>query len=1115
MKRVQFAERSRLAFGLARALRNGLTLLALCIGCGLAQASAPIMQLPGQLAVTPSGSLSYSIPIASPTGTAGMVPALSLDYSSQGGNGIVGLSWSLSGLPAIARCPQTLATDGVHGAVRFDANDRFCLDGARLIVISGTDGVDGSEYRTEIESFSKVIAHGTAGIGPAWFEVHTKSGQIMELGNTTDSRILAQGKTSASSWTVNKISDTKGNYLTVTYVNDTTNGQAYPTRIDYTGNAAASVQPLSSIQLVYNTNRPDQVPLYHAGSLMKTTVLLTDIKTYRGTTLVSDYQLTYQLGDNINPSKLTSVRLCAGVSGASCLPATSFTWQNNSVSYSYKGASGVGPNPDGSSVRVIAGDWAGTGRSGLFVQSQFSAGLDANYCCDTSRLLVSDSTGTLSDTGFDPSNWGVDDSGPVYAIDDIDGDGKTDISKFQSPPVRLYRSTGGSFSLVNSSLTPTTATWPWFFDYTGDGRTDYAFTNGQYAGNGNGTFTQTGSAVIPTSEFDPNRSIGAIPAEINGDGKIDLLALDDCGQGTSHCVQSYVSNGTSFSAPLSSGVNTWDISPGDFNGDGLTDFLSFPATGSSVMYLSIGDGSFMATSFAVPSNWSLDSCFTGDINGDGWTDIVEYLATGQYSIWISTGTGFINSGMTLPTPGLGAKVSYPRESLILADFNGDGAADIQLINNPITPLFISSFKRAMITGITTGVGATTSITYGRLTDPAVYTKGSSAAYPTVDVQQARYVVARVDSANGVGGTHSFAYSYSNAQNDLKGRGSLGFGQMKVLDLDPNKNILETTNFRQDYPYIGLVASQTRTQGALTLSTATNSYTTTNLGGTRNLPLLSQSIEAGSDLDGTALPTITTSYQYDSYGNKTQIAASRSDGSAKTTNNSYSNNATSWILGRLTATSVTNDFPHTAPGGTNRPPVAVNDNKSTHAGVALTFDPRANDSEPDGDPLTITAKTDGAHGFVQILSGGTQIKFTPTAGYVGTDSFTYTISDGLGGFATATVAMTMGNTAPSAVNDTMAVSLNTAASLDPRTNDTDADGDALTITAKTDGAHGTVAITGGGAGITYTPANGYTGADSFTYTIADGNGGTATGTANVTVSTATVWGGFNWGAGTWQ
>ena len=163
-------------------------------------AAAQGMALPGKFGISAAGSATYSIPIVVPPGTAGMLPSLALAYSSQGGNGLLGMGWTLDGLPSIGHCPKTLAQDSVRGSVNYDANDRFCMDGQRLIVTSGTHGADGSEYRSEIESFSRVIAHGTAGDGPAWFEVKTKSGQVMQFGNSTDSRVLAQGKTTARDW---------------------------------------------------------------------------------------------------------------------------------------------------------------------------------------------------------------------------------------------------------------------------------------------------------------------------------------------------------------------------------------------------------------------------------------------------------------------------------------------------------------------------------------------------------------------------------------------------------------------------------------------------------------------------------------------------------------------------------------------------------------------------------------------------------------------------------------------------------------------------------------------------------------------------------------------------
>ncbi len=160
-------------------------------------ADAQSLALPGQFDVTPTGAANYKIPIAVAPGTAGMMPALTVEYSNQAGDGILGIGWSLGGLPSIGRCAQTFAQDGVRGAVSYTLSDRYCLEGQRLMAISGSDGADGSEYRTEIEGFSKIVAHGTTGNGPAWFEVHTKSGQTMEYGHTADSQLLAVGKTTA------------------------------------------------------------------------------------------------------------------------------------------------------------------------------------------------------------------------------------------------------------------------------------------------------------------------------------------------------------------------------------------------------------------------------------------------------------------------------------------------------------------------------------------------------------------------------------------------------------------------------------------------------------------------------------------------------------------------------------------------------------------------------------------------------------------------------------------------------------------------------------------------------------------------------------------------------
>jgi Salmonella virulence plasmid 65kDa B protein len=142
-------------------------------------ALAQSMTTAGQFSVTESGAATYSIPLQVPPGIAGMEPRLSLNYSSQGGNGLLGVGWSLGGLSAISRCPQTQGQDGNRSGVDLTAADRFCMDGQRLMLVAGSYGLAGSEYRTERESFSKIAYSNNV------FTVKTKAGLTMEYGKDT------------------------------------------------------------------------------------------------------------------------------------------------------------------------------------------------------------------------------------------------------------------------------------------------------------------------------------------------------------------------------------------------------------------------------------------------------------------------------------------------------------------------------------------------------------------------------------------------------------------------------------------------------------------------------------------------------------------------------------------------------------------------------------------------------------------------------------------------------------------------------------------------------------------------------------------------------------------
>ena len=269
---LQFLKRSRTSLAYLSILIPGLV---------FAQAQ---MSTPGSFAVSSSGAATYTIPLQVPPGTAGMQPSLALSYNGQAGNGLAGVGWSLSGSSSIHRCPRSYVQDGSLGGVNYDANDRLCLDGDRLVLVGGTYGFAGSEYRTEHESFSKIVM-GAAND----FEVRSKSGQIMHYRSVA----AAPPKTNiARQWVLDRVTDRAGNYMTYTYTEDTANGVLAPSRIDYTGSPTTATY--SAVVFVYGIIRTDVPPMYEAGAVMNRPRLLTNIQTFVGANLVKDYQLAYE-----------------------------------------------------------------------------------------------------------------------------------------------------------------------------------------------------------------------------------------------------------------------------------------------------------------------------------------------------------------------------------------------------------------------------------------------------------------------------------------------------------------------------------------------------------------------------------------------------------------------------------------------------------------------------------------------------------------------------------------------------------------------------------------------------------------------------------------------------
>lgn len=183
---------------------------------------------------------------------------------------------------------------------------------------------------------------------------------------------------------------------------------------------------------------------------------------------------------------------------------------------------------------------------------------------------------------------------------------------------------------------------------------------------------------------------------------------------------------------------------------------------------------------------------------------------------------------------------------------------------------------------------------------------------------------------------------------------------------------------------------------------------------------------------------------------------------------------------------------------NQAPVAGDNSATVAASGTVDIPVLANDSDPDGDTLTITAVSAPTAGTATILTGPARIRYVATA-TAGTRTFTYTISDGHAhtDTATVTVTVTSSNQPPVANPDDAFVTPSSSTSIMVRSNDTDPNGNPLTVTAVGAPTGGSASIGAGGGYVVYTsPFN--AGTYTFTYTISDGAGGTASSTVTVYV-----------------
>jgi len=283
--------------------------------------------------VSSTGAFNFQVPIVAPVGTGGVNPNISLSFSNTTGNGPLGVGWSLSGLGAITRCPSTVVRDGASQGVTFSSNDRFCLNGSPLVVVSGIYGAANSEYRTEIDQFTRIKAFGTSainvngGTSPAWWGVWSSGGAYQEYGRNTNSRFLLPGTGTIMRWGLYRAFDNNDNYYTVSYEDS----EGLPTEISYTHNATG-LSADKKISFIYESqDRPDSRFVYRGGVRIDRVKRLDSIEVSKDFQVLRSYDIDYELAPVSQRSRIKTITEC-GLNNE-CMPPIELEWQQDQAGF--------------------------------------------------------------------------------------------------------------------------------------------------------------------------------------------------------------------------------------------------------------------------------------------------------------------------------------------------------------------------------------------------------------------------------------------------------------------------------------------------------------------------------------------------------------------------------------------------------------------------------------------------------------------------------------------------------------------------------------------------------------------------------------------------------------
>jgi RHS repeat-associated protein len=888
----------------------------------------------GSFAVSGGGAATYGIPLWTPPGIAGLAPSLALVYSSQGGDGLYGTGWGVSGFSNITRCNETRGQDNQATSVLLITTDRYCIDGKRLRLTSSenlsTYGQAGTTYQTEVADFSNITANSAAGSGPASFTVQGKSGLTYQYGNTAHSALIATGTSTVIQWAIASVTDRFGNHVDVDYVNDAANQVLRPSTITYTTPSSTAISqgaqatPNFQVSFTYVSNTGTIPSGFITGAAFQEPYLAQTITVnwWNGSAYaaVRTYNLTYNVSTVTNRSRLSTFQEC---SPTQCFAPTSATYQAGQAGWgSEVDASGnlanfqyalpidingdgiedlVYPNPSTGTWYYLLGSTSGAyqGPYDTTISSanyQTAVPIDY-YVAGKKDILVKNSSGNWRVMSFHTAGGAftyVDTSTPATSAGegwvmagDVDGDGREDLiylvsggSNWATSDYIYYRlNTGGGFSSTVSTL--------------------HTFTNDTSCDVGGKCQKFNGSNPLGTaaSRFLSKTRI----ADFNGDGLADLIVgLKICtpANGSNQCSQSqYITYQNAILLSLGNGQYTqvgtiggsqsvplgWPLI-GDFNGDGYTDVVYQGAGGCYVQYGSgyrSGGTSTLSAAYSLP-NGACVGALAMDWDGDGRDDLVSVSGT-TWGVSHSTGSGFgVWTGLGISNVSAG--------NAFATDMNGDGEVDLLYYNASSQPAvrLHNGVNADLATSITDGFGVNYSPSYAQITNSSYYTKGSGAAYPELDWQAPYTVVTTYSASDGLGTTYSVPQTYYQARKNLPRQQFEGF--YYKLDIDSRNSLHHYLYYQQPFPYLGaLYEDDTLQSDGNRIRYVINTWASATLDSFANnqryFPYVSSvtedDYEVGGAINGQLVTQVTTTNTFGgpkgfTYGNPSQIVTTTVD-----------------------------------------------------------------------------------------------------------------------------------------------------------------------------------------------------------------------------------------------